>query len=85
MRIANLKQLLCVRYGNVVWSTGSVLPIWKEMFDKNRQFLQPDLSWEDFFTYDAKLVSRALINSKKFSGNTCWYEISVNDIINVWW
>ena len=26
-------NFLCVRYGNVAWSTGSV-PIWKEMFEK---------------------------------------------------
>jgi UDP-N-acetylglucosamine 4,6-dehydratase len=24
----------CVRYGNVAWSTGSVLPIWKKMHDE---------------------------------------------------
>jgi UDP-N-acetylglucosamine 4,6-dehydratase/5-epimerase len=27
-------KFLCVRYGNVAWSTGSVLPIWKSMHDK---------------------------------------------------
>src|SRR5207247_9440477 len=26
-------RFACVRYGNVAWSTGSVLPIWKKMFD----------------------------------------------------
>ena len=29
-------NFLCVRYGNVAWSTGSVLPIWKQMFNKNK-------------------------------------------------
>ncbi len=28
-------RLACVRYGNVAWSTGSVLPIWKGMHDRN--------------------------------------------------
>ena len=27
-------KFLCVRYGNVTWSTGSVLTIWKEMLLK---------------------------------------------------
>ena len=32
-------NFLCVRYGNVAWSTGSVLPIWKSMFEKNKKIL----------------------------------------------
>ena len=27
-------KFACVRYGNVAWSTGSVLPIWKRMHDE---------------------------------------------------
>jgi UDP-glucose 4-epimerase len=27
-------KFACVRYGNVAWSTGSVLPIWKQMHEK---------------------------------------------------
>jgi UDP-N-acetylglucosamine 4,6-dehydratase/5-epimerase len=27
-------RFTCVRYGNVAWSTGSVLPVWKEMHDR---------------------------------------------------
>ena len=32
-------KFVCVRYGNVAWSTGSVLPIWKQMFNKNKMIL----------------------------------------------
>jgi UDP-N-acetylglucosamine 4,6-dehydratase len=28
-------QFVCVRYGNVAWSTGSVLPIWKTMLERD--------------------------------------------------
>ena len=28
-------EFLCVRYGNVVWSTGSVFPLWNEMMESN--------------------------------------------------
>lgn len=31
MNAKSATKLLCVRYGNVAWSTGSVLPIWKKM------------------------------------------------------
>ena len=27
-------RFVCVRYGNVAWSTGSVLPIWKKMHEE---------------------------------------------------
>ena len=30
-------KFTCVRYGNVTWSTGSVLPIWSKMFKKIKQ------------------------------------------------
>ena len=83
-------NFLCVRYGNVAWSTGSVLPIWKEMFDKNRQILTTGpFMRRFFFTIDdaVNLVSRALINSKKFSGKILCADMKsckLIDIINVW-
>ena len=30
-----ITKMACVRYGNVAWSTGSVLPIWKEMHERS--------------------------------------------------
>ena len=82
-------NFLCVRYGNVAWSTGSVLPIWKEMFDKNRQILTTGpFMRRFFFTIDdaVNLVSRALINSKKFSGKILCADMKSCKLIdiNVW-
>ena len=29
-------NFLCLRFGNIAWSTGSVLPIWRQMFEKKK-------------------------------------------------
>ena len=42
-------NFLCVRYGNVAWSTGSVLPIWKEMFERNKKILTTGPHMRRFF------------------------------------
>ena len=42
-------NFLCVRYGNVVWSTGSVFPIWKKMFEKNKIILTTGPYMRRFF------------------------------------
>ena len=65
-------NFLCVRYGNVVWSTGSVLPIWKEMHKKNKVILTtgPHMRRYFFSIKEAvNLVEFSLNNSKKFAGN----------------
>jgi FlaA1/EpsC-like NDP-sugar epimerase len=42
-------KFICVRYGNVTWSTGSVLPIWKQMFNKNKTILTTGPNMRRFF------------------------------------
>src|SRR5436190_13570648 len=46
-------QFMCVRYGNVAWSTGSVLPIWKKMHEETGvvRSTGPDMT-RFFFTVD---------------------------------
>src|SRR5262249_33157336 len=46
-------RFLCVRYGNVAWSTGSVLPIWKKMHEETGVIgtTGPDMR-RFFFTVD---------------------------------
>lgn len=42
-------RFACVRYGNVAWSTGSVLPLWKKMFDTNKKILSTGPHMSRFF------------------------------------
>lgn len=46
-------KLACVRYGNVAWSTGSVLPVWKDMHERTGVIgsTGPDMR-RFFFTVD---------------------------------
>ena len=49
-----------VRYGNVAWSTGSVLPIWKNMFEETNiiKSTGPEMR-RFFFTVDDAEIGRA--------------------------
>ena len=83
-------QFLCVRYGNVAWSTGSVLPIWKRMFDKNKTILTTGPYMRRFFflVSDAvALVDTALKNIKFLNGRILSREMKsaqMIDIIKTW-
>lgn len=46
-------RFICCRYGNVAWSTGSVLCLWKQMIDKDGEIRTtgPEM-WRFFFTVD---------------------------------
>ncbi len=83
-------NFLCVRYGNVAWSTGSVLPIWRQMFKKNKKILTTGPFMRRFFftINDAvDLVLFALNKSKQFSGKILCADMKackLIDIIKVW-
>ena len=83
-------NFLCVRYGNVAWSTGSVLPIWSEMLKKNNKILTTGpFMRRFFFTIDdaVELVSYALSESKKFSGKILCADMKsckLIEIIKIW-
>jgi len=83
-------QFSCVRYGNVAWSTGSVLPIWKRMFDKNKTILTTGPYMRRFFflVSDAvTLVDTALENIKFLNGKILSREMKsaqMIDIIKTW-
>jgi len=80
----------CVRYGNVAWSTGSVLPIWKEMHEKNKVIGTTGPEMRRFFwTVDeaVQLVVDAIDNIDKIHGKILSKEMKsaqVKDILDVW-
>ncbi len=88
-------KFTCVRYGNVTWSTGSVLPIWSKMFKKNKTILTtgPYMRRLDAVIYRSKLSntifsSRQLINHGhvKVNGkkvNISSYQVKEEDNIEI--
>ncbi len=79
-----------VRYGNVTWSTGSVLPIWKKMHEETGIIgtTGPEMR-RFFFTADeaVKLVLTALEKRNQIHGKTLALKMKsakMEDILNVW-
>jgi len=82
----SVTDFLCVRYGNVAWSTGSVLPIWKEMHNKNKIILTTGPKMRRFFftiSEAVDLVSFALNNSKMLAGKIICADMKSSMIIDV--
>ncbi len=83
-------KFACVRYGNVAWSTGSVLPIWKEQFEKTGVIgtTGPEMR-RFFFTVDnaVDLVINAIEKIETIHGQILSREMKsakMKDILNVW-
>ncbi len=83
-------KFICVRYGNVTWSTGSVLPIWKQMFKKNNTILTTGPNMRRFFfsvNEAVSLIDEALKNKDKLSGKILSAQMKsakMIDILKVW-
>jgi UDP-N-acetylglucosamine 4,6-dehydratase/5-epimerase len=83
-------HFVCVRYGNVAWSTGSVLGIWKKMLKNQGYFgtTGPEM-FRYFFTVDeaVNLVLTALHNAPQLYGKVLSREMKaaqLEDILKVW-
>lgn len=83
-------RFACVRYGNVAWSTGSVLPIWKEMHDRDGVIgtTGPEMR-RFFFTVDeaVALVGTALRHIDEIGGGVLGRAMRsalIRDILDVW-
>lgn len=79
-----------VRYGNVAWSTGSVLPIWQDMFKETGVIgtTGPNMR-RFFFTVDdaVNLVKTAIENIDDVKGKILSREMKsamIKDILDVW-
>ena len=83
-------QFACVRYGNVAWSTGSVLPIWKKMHEETGMLetTGPEMRRFFFSIQDAvNLVVAAIDNKELIQGqilSRIMKSAQIEDILNVW-
>lgn len=65
-------KVACVRYGNVLWSTGSVLPVWHDMYlDKKKILTTGPHMTRFFFTVDdaVNLIDFTLSSIDTVSGS----------------
>ena len=83
-------KFTCVRYGNVAWSTGSVLPIWKKMHEETNKIgtTGPEMR-RFFFTVDeaVKLVITAINQIDITQGKVLSREMKsaqIEDILKLW-
>jgi FlaA1/EpsC-like NDP-sugar epimerase len=83
-------KFLCVRYGNVAWSTGSVLPIWRDMLkDKGVIGTTGPEMLRFFFTVDeaVALILTALENAEALQGKVLSRQMKaarIEDILKIW-
>ena len=83
-------KFLCVRYGNVAWSTGSVLPIWSKMHRETGIIgtTGPDMT-RFFFTVDeaVQLVLTGMENSEALQGKVLsrmMKTAKIRDLLDLW-
>jgi FlaA1/EpsC-like NDP-sugar epimerase len=83
-------RFACVRYGNVAWSTGSVLPIWKRMHEETGVIgtTGPEMR-RFFFTVDeaVKLVLTAMDHMDEINGTVlsrCMKAAQIQDVLDLW-
>lgn len=84
-------RFMCVRHGNIAWSTGSVFPIWKRMQETAAGVIGstgPDMT--RYFSTVAEavaLVEAAVDNAEQFQGKVLEREMKaarIRDILELW-
>lgn len=83
-------RFMCVRYGNVAWSTGSVLPVWKRMAESDGKIgtTGPEMR-RFFFTVDeaVRLVQTAIEHIGDLHGKVLSRHMKaarIVDLLDVW-
>jgi UDP-N-acetylglucosamine 4,6-dehydratase len=83
-------RFACVRYGNVAWSTGSVLPIWKKMFEDTKVIRSTGWGMRRFFfTVDdaVQLIATAVQNIDSIHGmvlSRTMKAAQIKDLLDTW-
>lgn len=83
-------QFACVRYGNVAWSTGSVLPVWTRMMSERGVIMStgPEMTRFFFRVEEAvRLIATAIEHRDLIAGNILSVEMKaakIGDILDVW-
>ena len=83
-------KFISVRFGNIVWSTGSVFPIWKKMMEVDGKIFSTGPNMRRFFfnVEDAsKLVIRVLNNYNILNGKIISMKMKsaeISNILDVW-
>jgi UDP-N-acetylglucosamine 4,6-dehydratase/5-epimerase len=81
-------KFTCIRFGNIAWSTGSFLPIWKTMIDEKGHILTTGAHMRRFiFSVEdaARLVITAMDSIDQVSGRVLSLEMKsaqIEDILN---
>jgi UDP-N-acetylglucosamine 4,6-dehydratase/5-epimerase len=84
-------RFLCVRHGNIAWSTGSVFPAWKRMQETGAGVIGstgPDMTrYFSTVSEAAELVTTAIDNAERFQGKVLLRDMKaalIRDILELW-
>ena len=84
-------RFVCVRFGNIAWSTGSVFPVWKRMQEEHGGLIEstgPDMRRFFFTVHDAaRLVRAAMDHPDEVGGSILSLPMKaaeVRDLLEVW-
>lgn len=84
-------RFMCVRHGNIAWSTGSVFPIWKRMQETAAGVIGstgPDMTrYFSTVSEAVALVETAVDNAERFQGKVLLRQMKaarIRDILELW-
>jgi UDP-N-acetylglucosamine 4,6-dehydratase len=83
-------RFACVRFGNIAWSSGSVLPIWKKMFDETGIISTTGPEMRRYFIMvgeASEIVITCLNNIEILQGNVLTKDMKaaqIEDLLKTW-
>jgi UDP-N-acetylglucosamine 4,6-dehydratase len=83
-------RFACVRFGNIAWSSGSVLPIWKKMIDETGVIGTTGPEMRRYFirvNEAAEIVITCLNNIEQLQGHVLTRDMKaaqIEDLLKVW-